>query len=837
MKHTRSLPSPDAPGGVPHMAGPALTGPQGPAPEAEQNPLLLVHNLLRGRYLLAGVLAAVLGAVGLGAGYSLVTLEYESAALVRVAPVLPRVLYETEQTSSLPAFDSFLQTQVALINSRRVVEMAMQSADWRAVSDDFSPEAIADFQGGLRAAVAGRGSQLIRIAFSHEDPRTARTAVKAVTDAYLTVYEETDSMSDTQRMRILEDRERTLSGEIETLSARILDIANEYGTSTLDTIYNLKVEELHTIRQDLENARVELAVMEARLAGDEADKAVQQASQSEPTIDEIALRDSRMQRLVEERQRTEWQIEDFEVTYHNPNQFPEYRRALRRLASQDEEIERYAAQIREVALPMVSDTAVELARVKPTPDDVAFLRQRIAQLEAREAEAQAETQTIGRRNVQIERLRAERSRAQEGLNTTRFRIESLSLEATVGGRVSLLTEPETPSAPSNANRRFQMALLGGAAGGGLGIGLILLLGLFNPRVRDVTDAERVRPSLLGALPTLPEKLTDPAEALIAAQCVHHIRTMLQSRSAGHRESVLTVTSSVSGSGKTSLVLSLGMSFALARARTLLIDGDPVGMGLSRRTGAVARQRIGALLCEYGIISKKEARAALEQSRRSGMRIGEVLRAQGCISETDLHEVLAIQKGLRYGLADALNGRPVEECIADIGVQHLAILPAGDAANTLVNGLSPAAVAPLVDRLRAQFDMILIDAGPLPGTTDSSVMAAAADGVIMVVSRGDLHTNVQRSIQHLQRIQAPLTGVVMNRAKTRDIERSGHSSSVSSASDATALQVRRTGAAPPADETYAAYGPLPQALLCMTGDFGTPGGAAGRNAGNGGTTEA
>jgi len=803
----------------PSYPQPHLHGPEGPGPETEQNPLLILHRLLRGRYILAGALAIVFGAIGLVSVYMTIELEYESVALVRVAPVLPRVLYETEQTTSLPMFDSFLQTQVALINSRRVIQMAMQSSEWRDVGgEEFTLEALEDFQSRLSAQTTGRGSQLIRIAFGHPEPRVARAAVKTVTDAYLSVYEETDLVSDMQRMRVLEDRERSLTNEIESLSSRILEIANEYGTSTLDTIYNLKVEELHEIGQELERTRVDLAVMESRLAGDAADLAVQQAAAVDFSVDEIALRDARMQRLLEEKRQTEWIIEDFEMTYRDPGQFPEYRRAQRRLETQALEVQQYANQFREHYKPSRTAPGYELAAPPPTEDSVLLMKQRVEQLEARLAEAQTETQTIGRRNVQIERLRAERSRAQEALNTTRFRVESLSLESTVGGRVNLLSEPETPSTPANHTRRIQMALVGGVAGGGLGIGLVMLLGLFNARVRDTTDAERVRPSLLGVLPKLPDRLVDPDETLIAAQCVHHIRTMLQSHITGRHESVISVTSAASGSGKTSLVLSLGLSFALSGNRTLLIDGDAVGRGLSRRTGAVAHQKIGALLCEYGIISRAESKRALEESQRTGERIGQVLLNHGCISESDLREVLGMQKELSYGLADALNGRPVQDCIADIGIDNLAILPAGDAAESLINGLSPDAVKPLLERLRGEYDMILIDTGPVPGTTDSSIMAAAADSVIMVVSRGDLNVNVHRTAQHLKRVNAPLIGLVMNRAKTRDIEKSGHSSSLSSDAGTRPVRVAsKDPVSPPENEAYAAYGPLPLALLSLSTD--------------------
>ena len=88
-------------------------------------------------------------------------------------------------------------------------------------------------------------------------------------------------------------------------------------------------------------------------------------------------------------------------------------------------------------------------------------------------------------------------------------------------------------------------------------------------------------TLLGILPNLPDRLTDPAQAATAAHCVHQIRTMLQIN-AGEDRNVFAITSASPGDGKTSLTLALGLSFAASGSRTLLIDGDLVGAGLSTR---------------------------------------------------------------------------------------------------------------------------------------------------------------------------------------------------------------------------------------------------------------
>lgn len=797
---------------------PALPGPLSPAPappreaETEQNPLAMVHRLLRGRYLYAIALAAVLGGGAGAVGYLSIRPVYQSDAIIRVAPVLPKVLYESEQSASIPMFDAYVGTQVSLIRSRRVVEMALQSATWADAKGTYSIEDIETFSENL-AAVQPAKSQLIRVSYSDSEPQRARAGVKAVVDAYQSIYVEGDRFADAARLKLLEDRERALTAELDRLSARILEIANEFGSSALSGMHAYELEQLQTVKTQLETAKLELVAAEARASDDGAASGII----SELTVEQIAAMDVRMQSLTDGLRNMEFKASEWEATYRNPERQPEYKSVQRELEAQRKAIEDYAEQFRRSYSPDAGGVRIGAGATGDANADLERARSRVERLQALYDESKAGTVDLGRKNLQIENLRSEMARVQERLDTTRFRIEQLNVESAVPGRITLLSEAETPHHPANARRRVQLGILGGLAGGGAGIGAFLLVGLVNPRVRDMADAERVRPRLLGALPALPEKVTDPAEAVIASQCVHHIRTMLPGRKDKKHGLALAVTSAASGTGKTSLTLSLGISYAMTGARTLLIDGDLLGMGLTRRTGAVGRRKLGRVFRDYEIVSDDEAKQALELSGRTGLRIGEALRELGYISDTDLHEGLCIQQDMALGLADALNGEPPETCIAAFGMSNLSILPSTDPGRAVVKAMSPSAVRALLDRLRDLYDVILIDTGPVPGTTDATVMTSSADGVIMVVSRGDLHTNVQRSIAYVQRIGAPLAGVVMNRATTRDLQRSGHSSSGGSepAPYAEAMRKREGNALTARLNENANYGPLAQSVLSVS----------------------
>src|SRR5690606_36498575 len=135
----------------------------------------------------------------------------------------------------------------------------------------------------------------------------------------------------------------------------------------------------------------------------------------------------------------------------------------------------------------------------------------------------------------------------------------------------------------------------------------------------------------------------------------------------------------------------------------------------------------------------------------GRPIGHTLLELGYISESDLQDGLMLQRDAGLGLADALAGEHFGDCLADIGVPNLMILPASRRSEMPANAMSPNAFRALLSKVRGAFDIILIDAGPVPGPTDATVMTTCADGVIMVASRGDQGSDVQRALHHLHEL--------------------------------------------------------------------------------------
>ena len=124
-----------------------------------------------------------------------------------------------------------------------------------------------------------------------------------------------------------------------------------------------------------------------------------------------------------------------------------------------------------------------------------------------------------------------------------------------------------------------------------------------------------------------------------------------------------------------------------------------------------------------------------------------------------------------GVLEAIAHRSLLEYVQTTDIVDVSILPVGSGQHLHASTLSPAALRRLIEEAKKHFDTILIDTGPVLGSIEASLVAAAADAVVLTVSRGQQRPLVEKTIQHLKNIKANLAGVVFNRAQTSDFDSS------------------------------------------------------------------
>lgn len=702
-----------------------------PAAESHVNPLLYVHSLLRGRYIHAAVLALLGLILGVMFGYELKKPTYQSTGMLRIRPNLPRILYQTEQSSVMPMFDAYVGSQAALIRSRRVIDHAMLQAPWRAFNRGLTPESREAFSGALEVTTSS--AQLISVAFVDENPKAAAAAVKSTIAAYIDLYEATDGDADAPTMGVLERRREQLTEQLESLATNIRNIANEFGSSALEQMYQFKLSELNKLESQLRLAELNLAAGRAR------DAELASVSPDErPPEDEIPDEE---ELSMMKREKRELKSKVDELLPRFGPKHPAIIEAQTALARVTAELNRGMA-LRDLAGRSGGNSGI-LSDGSPLP--------RTPRLEAAEKNIRAlytavkeETVELGRKNLQIEKLRSEAAGVESALNDTKARIEQITLERNVNGRISVISEGEVPLTPYK-DKRTQFAAAGGIAGAGLGVALVMLLGLLDRRLLHVEDTQERfsrNDRMFGVLPELPDHTSDPEQLRDTAHCVHHLRAMLQLRQRDGSKKAFAVTSATAGEGKTTLVAALGTSMALSGARTLLIDCDLHAGTLTERI------------------------APESNGHSNGTR--------------------------RKNLCDVLDGAAVSSAIIPTAVPLLFLLPsAPEAAHRQI---SPDAIKRILKDARSQFDTVLIDTGPALGTVDATIAGAQADGTLLVLSRGSGRSLAERALTMLDAAGASVAGVIFNRVQWRDLLAYSYSTSASHVSRRSSADPARRGAA-------------------------------------------
>lgn len=139
----------------------------------------------------------------------------------------------------------------------------------------------------------------------------------------------------------------------------------------------------------------------------------------------------------------------------------------------------------------------------------------------------------------------------------------------------------------------------------------------------------------------------------------------------------------------------------------------------------------------------------------------VLLIEGDLRRPRLNSIFGV--GNHWGLSDVLHGDgplenvPVSHLVRETEVSGLYLLPGGSC------GVAPSSLfysprmSTLLKRLRAEFDMILMDAPPMIHLADARVLGHLSDGVVMVIRAGQ--TTTESALSACQRFAEDGTRVL------------------------------------------------------------------------------
>lgn len=693
----------------------------GSAPATSPNILRIVHRGLRGRYPLVIILGAVMGLAAAATGWRLTPSVYRSEGLVRIAYSLPEIFQETDQNRPMLMFDTFMQSQKLLMTSRRVIDMAIQDPVWKQYNRPVPPNPDDFFISNMKVDIGYR-SEYISVSVTDRDPAVAAAGVTSVINSYATFYNELQASLERQRIGVLDDKLASLKSQGDDLDKALSKGEESYGSEDLSPFYDAAVARVTKLEGALADVRAAIATASAsspattmpavaEAAGGAASEAL--------SPQQIASMDPVMQQYWMEQSRLEDQLDQLRVQGLG-DAHKEVVRTKQLLDLAKRRVENYAAMYRQyhaATAQGLGDPRSQKVATAGLPLNV--LRASEASLSQLYANSKKEMVSLGLQQNELRREREQLKEVRDEQDQLAKRIAVLRGEQQLGGRLSIISTGEIALSPERS-KRIQVAAAAGGAGAVMPALLLLLLSFVNRKYRYSDEAETAatpqRRSLLGILPDVGAG-SEPEDLAAAAHSVHQLRVALTAKRTDQNSTVYLVTSAVSGEGKTSVAMSLALSCAAARFRTLIIDGDLVGRKLT---------------------------STLQAKDMEG-----------------LHEAVA---------AGTLRQRVRR---TDSG---LFVLPAGGASVNDACALSSRTVKTLISEARRYFDLILIDSGPILGSVEASVFAREVDGVIFTISRGQSKQMVDRGMNRLTALGAQVAGCVFNRARPEDFDSSPYGSS-------------------------------------------------------------
>ena len=282
------------------------------------------------------------------------------------------------------------------------------------------------------------------------------------------------------------------------------------------------------------------------------------------------------------------------------------------------------------------------------------------------------------------------------------------------GDVVLVTPAQTPVSPSSP-KPVQDALLGLAAGLALGLGAAFLRDSFDDRLtsKEATEHAGGAP-VLAMTPLVPSwrrqnplvvTVTEPTSP--AAESYRSLRTSLKFARQEQQLRSLVVTSPGVSEGKTATLANLGVVFAQAGERVVLVSCD------------LRRPRIGEF---FGLD---------EQAGLTGV---------------------------------LLDQRTLEETVLPVpGFERLSLLPAGPVPPNPAELLDSARARDIFTRLRDQYDLVLIDSPPVLPVTDAAILSRHADATLMLAAAGQTRrSDLHRAVEKLDQVGATILGTVLNK---------------------------------------------------------------------------
>jgi succinoglycan biosynthesis transport protein ExoP len=674
---------------------------------------------LRRRWFLAGTLGIFVAGIVTAAAFLLLPARFTAFALLQVSSK-PNPL--SERQSSREDFTIVQKTIAARLKSREVLMRTLSQDQVRHLGlIKKHPDTLSTLtwmEEFLKIEIQDN-SELMTVSLTGEDPNDLQVIVNGMVKSFMTIVGNEDKRRSKDRLEkakfLYEAAKEKLAEKINAKENLLKSSGVKDPWAMMNLLQNTQTELRQTqtdwsrFRFDLERRNAQHANLQA------AKKNLEKLSAKDVPLKDVLDLDINLRKDIDQVDRLEKYIERLVNAGYLPTELS-FRQAKLEYATLKKQLDQQILQVKTEALQKIKgkqeadfDTTMASLQTEIVP-----LEKFVAETRDR---AEALTKDLDRVVISSKKYDLLDSEIQqESKNVDRlFDVhKQAQMDEEAEARVTPIGEAELQN--RDAKKRLLMLILAPIAAF---FASMLIVAWWEFAARRIHEPDEVVAGLamrvVGAVPEMPDPKrmgigADPATAEILRhnliESIDAIRTMLLRNAVAENLRVVMVTSAVGGEGKTTLASNLAMSLARAGRKTLLIDCD---------------------------LRSPAAHQLFEIPLQPGF------------SEVMLHEV---------DLPDAVRPTTTDA--------NLFVLPAGLWDRNVVQELAKTGITSIFEKLRDEFDFIIVDSHPVLAATDSLLIAQNVDAVIVSLMRdvSQMH-NVHTACQQLTTLGIRVFGAVVS----------------------------------------------------------------------------
>ncbi len=670
--------------------------------EPTQTPLSsndIIKSMFRFKWTILAIFILV-AAPAIAVIWTQVVPKYRAKAEIRVRPIIPRLVFRTEENGMIPLYNSFVNTQVSIMRSLTVLQRVLdqqevQQTQWyknpqQPLVQSLLKNPLAPSIERLRNNLSvqpRRRTEIIDIALIDSSAKDAKIIVDAVLDQYIQYIGETSDATKDVLYKTLSGQYKTLDTEIKGQEKIAIELSKSLGTEIPDELISSMRLRLEETQDRLSKLQQSIAILKWKM---------KQAGADDSNDLPVALTD-KMEKQPKYYEDTEWRALDVNARAIRHKMAtglltPKHQNVT--LMEKELKFTEELLRLRESQLDgQWRDQLKNASGVPITNTNANSLgyEEGLISLEYQLARAEYEEQLLlaefDTHKADFEKffesaqlLKKENNILQhkrELFSAVRQRLDQKNMERNVPGSIDVLMRTFVSSRPYN-DRRIVFTAMTLVMALGMGGGIAFLRGSRNQSIYTHNDMPYpTQVPFLGYIPMIRNRRSPDDEiSSDVSEAFRIMRTALLARLNGQGNPSVLVTSSEASTGKSTFTMMLGKSLAQAGKKVLMIDADFRRKSLTNRFN---------LLDKFGF-----------------------LESLYCKSVDRRHII------------------PTET----IGLN---IMPAGKRSNddNVFEETANGAFKACIDQLRNQYNVILLDSSPILPVADATILSSQVDGIIMV----------------------------------------------------------------------------------------------------------